>query len=152
VRPELERLAAELPQGRVTFHGRLAKAELADLVASCVASVVPSRWHENQPMTILESYAAQVPAVVTRLGGMPELVRDGVDGVIVPHNDPAALAAALDSLHADLEGAAHMGRLGRERLAHDFSPSLHLARLDRIYRGDATNASAEPSTPAEAVG
>ncbi len=87
-RSALEDLAADVAPGRVVFHGRLEKAALQELVGSCTAAVVPSRWHENQPMAILESYAAQVPVVVTNLGGMPELVHDGIDGLVVPHEGP----------------------------------------------------------------
>lgn len=151
-RPQLERLATEVAPGRVVFHGRLAKHELSALVASCVASVVPSRWYENQPMTILESYAAQVPAVVTNLGGMPELVRDGEDGLIVPHNDPTALAAALDLLAADPDLALRMGRAGQARLASAFDPDRHVSRLEAIYRGDTTASGTEPAASAGAVG
>lgn len=136
VRGELEALAREVASDQVTFHGRLDKESLRQVVAASVASVVPSRWHENQPMTILESYASEVPAVVTDLGGMPELVRDGVDGLVVPHDDPHALAGALQRLHSDPALAMEMGRSGRRRLAQEFDPALHLSRLDAIYRGN----------------
>ncbi len=80
----LERLADEVAPGRVRFHGRLGREEVARLVAGAVATVAPARWYENQPMTVLESYAAGVPVVTTDLGGLPELVDDGVDGFLVP--------------------------------------------------------------------
>jgi glycosyltransferase involved in cell wall biosynthesis len=135
-RNRLEALARDLAPQQVRFHGRLDKLRLRQLVASSVATVVPSRWHENQPMTILESYASQVPAVVTNLGGMPELVRDGVDGLVVPHDDPQALADALRHLHGDPDTAMAMGRAGRQRLADEFDPERHLQRLDAIYEGE----------------
>lgn len=135
-RRSLEALAAGVAPERVQFHGRLEKQELQALVGSCIASVVPSRWNENQPMTILESYALQVPAVVTGLGGMPELVEDGVEGLVVPPDEPAALAAALSGLAADPQRAVRMGALGRERLARQFAPDLHLRRLEAVYRGE----------------
>ena len=135
-RGELEAVAAQLAPGRVTFHGRLDKQALGSLVARSTATVVPSRWHENQPMTILESYAAEVPVVATDLGGMPELVRDGVDGFVVPHDDPSALAAALGHLQGSPKLALQMGVSGRARLQKEFDPTLHLRRLDAIYRGD----------------
>ncbi len=91
------------------FHGRLAKPELQQLVRGSVASVVPSRWHENQPLTILESFGAAVPVIATDLGGLPELVRDGVDGLVVAHEQPAALAAAMDALYADPDRALRDG-------------------------------------------
>ncbi len=136
VRSQLEALADDLAPGQVTFHGRLDKERLRQVVGASVASVVPSRWHENQPMTILESYASEVPAVVTDLGGMPELVRDGVDGLVVPHDQPRALADALHRLHTDPATATAMGRAGRQRLADEFDPQLHLRRLDAIYRNE----------------
>ena len=137
VRRDLAALAAQVAPARVTFHGRLDKERLRQVVAGSVATVVPSRWHENQPMTILESYAAEVPAVVSDLGGMPELVRDGIDGLVVPHDDPRALADALLRLQADPATATAMGRAGRQRLADEFDPQLHLRRLEAIYRGEA---------------
>ncbi len=132
-RPALERLAEQRHTGNVTFHGRLSKADLQRLVAAAVATVVPSRWYENQPMTILESYAVAVPAIVTALGGMPELVTDGTDGLVVPHDDPAALAGAMSALVADPARARVMGRVGRDRLLELHSPQRHLATLDAIY-------------------
>jgi glycosyltransferase involved in cell wall biosynthesis len=136
LRGELESLAAVVAPGRVTFHGRLDKDALTTLVASSLATVVPSRWHENQPMTILESYAVGVPAVVTGLGGMPELVRDGQDGLVVPAEEPAALARALDRLVRDPRQARRMGESGRQRLSRDFDPALHLRRVAAAYRGE----------------
>ena len=106
---------------------------LERIVAACVATVVPSRWYENQPMTILESYAAAVPAVVTSLGGSPELVEDGGDGIVVPPDDAPALAAAMSRLAADPAGARAMGRAGQARLLDRHSPERHLAALDELY-------------------
>lgn len=132
-RAALERLATEVAPGRVHFHGRLAKPELGELVRASLATVVPSRWNENQPMTILESFGAGVPVVVTRLGGMPELVTDGRDGLVVPHEDPAALADALSRLQADPAAAHRMGLAGRDRVQQDFGVEQHLDRLEGVY-------------------
>ena len=84
-------------------------------------------------MTILEAYAAGVPVIATALGGMPELVRDGVDGLIVRHDDPAALAAAVHTLLDDPASARERGRSGQARLRGDFDPQTHLHRLDEVY-------------------
>jgi len=133
-RARLEALASRHTGGaRITFHGRLDKPELARLVSRSTASVVPSRWHENQPMTVLESFAAGVPVIATNLGGLPELVRDGVDGWIIPPEDPVALARALDSALSDPLTAARLGLSARERVAKDFSPGTHLRNLGEVY-------------------
>ena len=134
-RERLERLADEVAPGRVRFHGRLGREEVARLVAGAVATVLPARWYENQPMTVLESYAAGVPVVTTDLGGLPELVDDGVDGYLVPSDDPAALAGALGRLVADPALAARMGALGRARVGEKHSAPAHLAALDVLYAG-----------------
>lgn len=133
MRPELERMAAELAPGRVTFHGRLASPQLRNLLARSIASVVPSRWYENQPMTILESFAASVPVIASDLGGMPELVRDEVDGLVVPHDDPSALVAALRRLDGDRALAHNMGLRARARLAEHFSAAAHLRGISEVY-------------------
>lgn len=132
-RAELVELARRRVPGRVRFHGRLDKPALHALVRRAAVVAVPSRWHENQPMAVLEAYACGVPVVGTRLGGLPELVRDGVDGRLVPADDPAALAAALRDVLADAERAQLMGRAGRARIERDFSPAAHLARLRELY-------------------
>lgn len=132
-RSSLERLAAEVAPSRVTFHGRLAKPEVEVLVRNARAMVVPSRWHENQPMTILESFAASIPAVVTALGGMPELVHDGVEGRVVQPNDPAALARVLTELADAPEDARRMGERARQRFDAEFTGDVHLVGLSAIY-------------------
>lgn len=132
-RAALETLAERVAPGRVRFHGRLGKADLQRLVGGSAISVVPSRWHENQPMTILESFGAGVPVVATDLGGMPELVRDGLDGAVVPAGDPAILAATLARLLADPEGTHRMGVRARARVESDFSIETHLKLLDEVY-------------------
>jgi GT2 family glycosyltransferase len=60
--------------------------------------VVPSTWIENAPFIIREAFAAGVPVIASNLGGMAEMVRDGVDGLLFPAGDPAALAAAVRRL------------------------------------------------------
>lgn len=132
-RAELESLASAIALDRVVFHGRLEKPDLHRLIGTAIASVVPSRWHENQPMSILEAFGLATPVVCTDLGGMPELVRGGVEGSVVPADDVSAWAGALKVLLDDLPRTAHMGLAARIRAERDFSVPTHLARLDEIY-------------------
>lgn len=133
-RARLEALASRHSMGsRITFHGRLTKPELTSLMSRSMASVVPSRWHENQPMTVLESFAAGVPVIATSLGGLPEMVRDGVDGWVIPPEDPLALARAIDAALSDPLGTARRGLSARDKVARDFSPGAHLEHLGDVY-------------------
>jgi glycosyltransferase involved in cell wall biosynthesis len=133
-RAELERLAADVAPGRVHFHGRLPKDQLDARLAACRVVVVPSRCHENQPMSILEAYGFGTPVVASRLGGIPELVVEGTTGLLVEPDDPAALAAAVAEIAEAPERAAGMGRAGRALVEERFTPDIHLAGLDRLYQ------------------
>ncbi|MGL5911606.1 MAG: glycosyltransferase family 4 protein, partial [Phycicoccus sp.] len=140
----LRDLADRVAPGRVRFHGRMTTRDLHRLVASCVATVVPSRWHENQPLSVLESFALAVPVVSTDLGGLPELVTDAVTGRLVPADDPEALGSALAAMVADPESAHRMGRSARDLVAAEFSAASHLAGLDRVYRDAARARTGSP--------
>ncbi len=132
-RPALEDLAAGVAPGRVRFHGRLEKGALDALIRSASVVVMPSRWYENQPMIVLEAYGCGVPVVGTTLGGTPELIEDGVTGALVPPNDPEALAKALIAFVEDPRRALAMGAAGRARVESEFTPELHLRRIDKVY-------------------
>ena len=128
----LQKLAQDLG-GDVHFHGRLPTGELHELVRSACVSVIPSRWYENQPLAVLESFACAVPVVGTDLGGIPELIDPGIDGDLVPANDPDALAEALAPFLEAPEAAFEKGRAGRVKVEERFSPEVHLQRLTELY-------------------
>lgn len=133
-RTALERLVADLgADDRIRFHGRLATPELQQLLRASSVAVVPSRWYENMPLAVLEAFGAGLPVVATGLGGLPELIEPGVDGDIVPANDPAALARALRGYVDDPSRAFAMGLAAREKAARTYDAVGHLARLREIY-------------------
>ena len=132
-RGELEALAAEVAPGRVRFLGHQPKSLVSDLMRSASVVVCPSTWHENQPMTIIEAFAAGRPVVGSDLGGISELVRDGVEGRLVAPGDPGALASAVDSLVGSSEWS-RASAAARKRFVEEFSPDVHLGRLLAAYR------------------
>jgi glycosyltransferase involved in cell wall biosynthesis len=131
-RQQFESLAERLGVD-ARFHGHLQKGELHDLVRSASVSILPSRCHENQPLGVLESFCCGVPVVGTSLGGIPELITPGVNGDLVPPNDPNALATSIESFLADDKRAHEMGAAGRAFVEEEFSPLRHLHRLDHLY-------------------
>jgi glycosyltransferase involved in cell wall biosynthesis len=84
-------------------------------------------------MTVLESFAAGVPVIASDLGGLPELVRDGREGLLVPHNDPQALATALTTLADDQLSAHRMGADAQLRFEAEFTAEQHLRALGDVY-------------------
>ena len=96
---------------------------------------VLSSSSEGISLTLLEAMARGLPVVATRVGGTPEVVADGVNGLLVPPRDPAALAAALLRLHRDAEFARRMGSAGRRQVEQRFDIRRMIARYERLYLG-----------------
>jgi glycosyltransferase involved in cell wall biosynthesis len=131
----LKGLADEVAPGRVRFTGHVTRAEVLATVRSARAAVLAARWHENMPMSILEAMAAAVPMVVSDLGGLPDLVHDGVTGVVVPSDDVAALGGALARLQAEPAWSERLGGSARQLVFDRFDVRDHLASIDEVYAG-----------------
>jgi glycosyltransferase involved in cell wall biosynthesis len=123
--PHLRRDATERGlDGRIRFLGPLGRDDVLALFRAADASLLTSSW-ENFPHTVVEALAVGTPVVATAVGGVPELVRDGENGLLVPAGDAEALAAAIRRLIAE-PGL-------RDRLAASAAPSVAHLRPDRVY-------------------
>jgi glycosyltransferase involved in cell wall biosynthesis len=115
----------------VTFLTEATDEEVLEEYRSCAVAVLPSvnttiyGHHTDLPellgFTAMEAMACGVPVICTRVGGLPELVVDGVTGFLVPPNDPAALAARISQLVSNPELARTMGRAARQRIEERFT-------------------------------
>jgi starch synthase len=114
-----EHLQATRP-GVIWIEGMLAKPEVIQILSHATVFACPSLY---EPLGIvnLEAMACGTAVVGSRVGGIPEVVADGVTGLLAPAGDPAALAAALNALVTDPGRAAAMGRAGRGRAVAEFS-------------------------------
>jgi glycosyltransferase involved in cell wall biosynthesis len=101
-------------ESRVRRVGPKIGDEKLNWLADAQGFVLPS-LAEGLPMALLEAMALALPSVVTQVGAMPEVVRDGVDGFVVPADDGQALAAALDALAVAPTSRVAMGRSAAER-------------------------------------
>lgn len=102
-RQALERLARDLGvDGRVRFLGPGTREDVLRLFRAVDAAVLTSTW-ENLPHTVLEALAVGTPVVATAVGGVPEIVRDGENGLLVPEGDVGAIAAAIEKVTRDDE-------------------------------------------------
>jgi glycosyltransferase involved in cell wall biosynthesis len=128
----LESQAEELGLSqRVRFLGQ--RADAHDLLAASDIFVLPSR-REGLGVAALEAMAARRPIVASRVGGLGEAVVDGRTGILVPPEDPDALARALDRLAADPELRRRLGEAGPARVSEGFLASQMVAAYDALYR------------------
>jgi glycosyltransferase involved in cell wall biosynthesis len=150
--------ARHLPGGvrvRVTGSGRLANdlasrvreerlpvdllgagtpAQVASELRRASVAALPATWWENCPMAILEAAAAGVPVVASAVGGIPDLVEDGHDGVLVPPGDSAALVRAISRLLADPDQRSRLGTAARLRMRLRHDPHRHIDAVLLAYR------------------
>lgn len=104
---------------RILYLGYVSAIE--DIYQSSDVVVFPSRWQEPLGLIGLEAGACRKPIVTTRVGGIPEVVEDGVNGFLVPPADPQSLAARTAQLIADPVLRKEMGARGYEKVAQDFT-------------------------------
>jgi L-malate glycosyltransferase len=127
----LTRLAERLGIGdRVVFTGL--RADVPDLLACASVSVMPS-LNEALSNVLLESMAAGTAVVATRVGGTPEAVEDGVNGVLVPSGDSPALARGIARLLSDREFASRVGQCGRQFVRQHFSMDTMVCATEHLY-------------------
>lgn len=135
--PEEENLRAyvrEQGMAQVEFLGFLQADQLLALRQRAEALVMPVIWYENSSLSILEAMAQGLPVLATRIGGNPELVKDGVNGFLAKSQDKEDwvrimrrfLALAPDARRA-------MGMAGRERVIEKHRWETHLAHLTTCY-------------------
>ena len=107
---------------------------LRELIRNSICTVLPSEWYENCPMSVLESYAYGKPVIGADIGGIPELIVDGVDGFLVPSGEPETLQNRLLWMSEHKDDAAEMGRIGRYKMETEFNADIHYERIMNVYQ------------------
>ena len=118
---------------QVTWVGSVSPVEVAGVLATARAAVVPSTWFENAPMSVLEPMAAGIPVVASAIGGIPEVVRDRMEGLLVQPESVAELSTAMSLLDSKPSLAAELGAAARDRIGTRFSRESHLSSLLECY-------------------
>jgi len=107
--------------------------DVAPFYEAIDALLLPS-VNEGTPVSVIEALAAERPAVATRVGGIPDVVRDGVDGFLVDVGDASALAERLAELARDPALRERMGREGRKHVLERYAVARLVDDVDRLYR------------------
>ena len=131
--PDRQRLLAEGRSG-VVFRPPLRPAELGQVLRGARALLLPSRWYEGWPRVAVEALAAGVPVIASDIGGLPELVTDGENGLLVRPDDGAAWLDAVRRLCDDAE-SERLGVGAHRDWRSRFSPEVGLSTLVALYEG-----------------
>ena len=119
----------------VSFLGHQSGDNLKKLVRNASFVIVPSEWYENNPMTIIEAYAAGVPVIASRIGGIPEIVMHERTGYLFDARNISELADVISRANSiSSEEYSAMSRNCREYAIHEFSSEKHYIDLIGIYQ------------------
>ena len=118
--------------GRVVFEGWRSQDELRQLYFESDACALAS-FLEGIPLALMEPMAMEIPCVATRITGIPELIRDGVDGLLVTPSDERELADALALLIDDPALRRRLGQSARRRILHDYDLPANITQLAGIF-------------------
>ncbi len=132
-RARLERLAGELGlDGRVSFLGALSRDGVLRLFRAADASLLSSAW-ENFPHTVIEALAVGSPVIATSVGGVPEVVHDGENGILVEPGDPQALAEAIARFFSDADLRSRLAAAAAASVS-GYSEDAVFARIEDVLR------------------
>lgn len=132
-REDLERLASELRLGdRVTFAGRLTEADTLAEIAKSDMLVLPS-FMEGLPIVLMEGMALGVPVVASRVAGIPELVEDGMDGLLFAPSNWTELGACIERLLTDDTLCRSFAKRGKAKVAEKFDVRKSAEALSKLF-------------------
>jgi colanic acid/amylovoran biosynthesis glycosyltransferase len=120
---------------KVIFKGALSPAEVTECYKACDVVVLPS-FNEGIPLVLMEALSMGRPVVSTHVGGIPELVENGVNGVLVAPGSARDLAEGLRKIFSDPERARAMGQAGVETVRTRYRIDIAAERLEKLFRGE----------------
>ena len=132
--PEIQRMLEQDECEHIHLLGFKQGDELRELIQNSICMVLPSELYENCPMSILEAYAYGKPAIGADIGGIPEIIEDGVDGFLFPAGRKDTLRERLLWMFEHKSEAVEMGRAGRRKVETEFNADIHYERIMNVYQ------------------
>lgn len=130
----VKKLSSELGASHVEFAGYLDKQALSELVAGCRAVIVPSEWYENCPMSIIEAFAAGKVVIGSDIGGISEMIEEGVDGFKFKMGSSDQLAGLMNQVARMTEDTlVEMGGKAVEKVRTHYSKEQYLEKTLQLY-------------------
>ena len=132
LRAAVQSFAARNP--RVEYLGQCSRPHVNELMRNAAMLVLPSEWYEGSPMSLIEAMACGTPVLASKIGGLPETVVAGENGLLFPSADVKALAAAVDQSFAEPDQLSRMRYSTRQYYETNFAPSANYRQLLAIYK------------------
>lgn len=133
-RPSLQEMIHDLGLAdRVSLEGAVNQDRIQKFYQQADVFVLPS-FAEGIPVVLMEAMAIEVPCVTTRITGIPELIRDGIDGLLVTPSDDEELAAAITRMIHDPELCRQLGQAGRRRVLSRYDLRTNVGHLADVFR------------------
>lgn len=139
IRKELEEKVKTERIDNVKFLGYMKGEALYKEVKKSMAAVIPSEWYENNPMSVLEAFALGKPIIGSNIGGIPELVIDGITGYTFEPSNAEDLKSKIAFLIKDKDALYTMGRNARELVERKFNSEVYYENLMSIYENVLNN-------------
>ena len=117
----------------VEFMGSKTPQSIMELLSDCLSVIAPSIWLENFPYTVMESMASGKPVIGSKIGGIPELIEHGKNGLLFEPGNAVQLAEFMDLLYSDNELASRMGMAGKQKADDLYTPEIHYKALMKLY-------------------
>lgn len=130
--PVIEKLISTFPE-KERLHLTGYRNDATRLATLCHVTVMASKTREGFPKSVIEAMSQGVPAIVSNVGGMPELVGGGSAGIVVQPSNVSQLADAIRTLYNDREHARKLGLLGQQRIQEVFNVTTTIAKMHRVF-------------------
>jgi len=131
---QLKKQVKDMNLKNVEFLGFKRGKELENSIKNSKFTIIPSEWYENCPMSVIEAMAYGKPVIGSDLGGIPELIEDGITGLIFKATDEEMLADKINYLIHNSEKCKEMGKAGRKRAEKVYDKGIHYEKVNEIYK------------------
>jgi glycosyltransferase involved in cell wall biosynthesis len=118
----------------IDFLGRVEKERLKRIISEAAFCITPSLWYENMPYSILESLSAGKPVIASKIGGIPEIVKDKQNGLLFKPGNSEELAEKIIRLWKETHLVETMGRNAIETIQKNYNPEDHYKKLLALYK------------------
>ncbi|MCF6149528.1 MAG: glycosyltransferase family 4 protein [Candidatus Kuenenia sp.] len=133
-RKELEEKVLREGMSNIEFLGYKTKNDLQSEIRNGLFTVLPSEWYENNPFSIIESFALGKPVIGAKIGGIPELIKEGENGLLFEPGDSINLRERIEFLLSDHSLCHKMGSNARKFVEEELNPEKHYQSLLNIYQ------------------